>query len=83
MARINIDAGAILGGYKKRCFWCYPIPLSKPVCRDVNDDAVLACALAANADFIVSGDDDLLSLHAFEDIPIITPSSAIKLLNKS
>jgi len=31
------------------------------VCRDPKDDHILACALAANAEVIVTGDDDLLS----------------------
>lgn len=36
--------------------------LAQQVSRDADDDAVLACALAARADLIVSGDDDLLTL---------------------
>ena len=37
-----------------------PPPLTVPVCRDPDDDAVLALALAAQVDLIVSGDDDLI-----------------------
>jgi uncharacterized protein len=33
-------------------------PLAQPVCRDLDDDAVLAVALAAQLDVIVSGDED-------------------------
>jgi len=32
--------------------------LTQQVSRDADDDAVLACALAAKADLIVSGDAD-------------------------
>lgn len=53
-------------------------PLPLPVCRDPDDDAVLACALAAHADLIVSGDDDLLSLKEFQNIPIITAAQAMQ-----
>lgn len=49
-----------------------------PVCRDPDDDAVLACALVARADFIVSGDDDLLMLKEFQHIPIITSAQAMQ-----
>ena len=41
--------------------------LPNQVSRDVDDDAVLACALAARADLIVSGDVHLLELGHFHD----------------
>jgi len=43
------------------------------ICRDIKDDKLLALALDGNADVIVTGDRDLLVLHPFEGIPIITP----------
>jgi uncharacterized protein len=58
-----------------------PAPaLSAPVCRDPDDDAVLACALAAKADWIVSGDKDLLVLQSFAGIPIVTAAQALERL---
>lgn len=51
-----------------------------PTSRDPDDDAVLACALAAHADLIVSGDDDLLILSTFEGIPIVTPAVALQMI---
>jgi uncharacterized protein len=53
-------------------------PLPQPVCRDPDDDAVLALAIAAQADLIVSGDEDLLSLTRFEGIPILSPAMALQ-----
>jgi putative PIN family toxin of toxin-antitoxin system len=50
-----------------------PDPLPKPVCRDHDDDAVLALARSSGAACIVTGDDDLLVLKAIEGIPIIAP----------
>jgi len=55
-----------------------PPPLAQPVCRDPDDDAVLALALAAQADIVISGDDDLLCLNPFEGIPILTPAQALQ-----
>jgi len=52
-------------------------PLPLPICRDPDDDAVLACALAARADLIASGDDDLRALGTFENIPIISAAEAL------
>ena len=57
-----------------------PPPLERPVCRDSTDDHVLALALSANADMVVSGDDDLLVLGSFANIPIVTPADAVKRL---
>jgi putative PIN family toxin of toxin-antitoxin system len=54
-----------------------PPPLPRPVCRDPDDDQLLALAIAAKAEMIVSGDNDLLSLMSFEDIPILAPAEAV------
>ena len=45
----------------------------KGACRDSNDDLILACALAAKADFLVTGDKDLLTIGIYQGIRIITP----------
>lgn len=52
--------------------------LAQQVSRDADDDAVLACALAAQADFIVSGDMDLLVIKQFRGIRIVTAAQAVE-----
>ena len=47
-----------------------PIP---NICRDPNDDMIIACAIDAAADYIVTGDEDLLILKRYEDIVIMNP----------
>jgi len=54
-----------------------PAPLATPVCRDLDDDEVLAVALAGRVDMIVSGDADLLDLKVYEGIPILAPAEAL------
>lgn len=49
------------------------------LCRDPNDDKFLECAERANADLIIAGDKDLLSLGAHKRIRIITPAQYLKL----
>jgi len=43
------------------------------ICRDTDDNNILACAVEAKADYIVTGDADLLELKKFRGIPIVTP----------
>ena len=45
----------------------------KGTCRDPEDDKFLACALASEANFIVTGDEDLLVLDRFATVKIISP----------
>jgi putative PIN family toxin of toxin-antitoxin system len=56
-----------------------PAPLGKQRSRDSKDDMFLACALAANAEFIVTGDKDLLELRKPFGIEILDPR---KFLNR-
>jgi putative PIN family toxin of toxin-antitoxin system len=50
-----------------------PPKLEAPICRDSKDDNILACSLAAEAHYLVTGDADLLDLRSFRNIPIISP----------
>jgi putative PIN family toxin of toxin-antitoxin system len=52
-----------------------PASLPSDLCRDPDDVMILGLAIAAHADFIVTGDQDLLVLNEFRGIPIMTPRS--------
>ncbi|MCU0703671.1 MAG: putative toxin-antitoxin system toxin component, PIN family [Fimbriiglobus sp.] len=43
-------------------------------CRDPNDDMFLEVAVNGAADYLVSGDADLLALHPFRGIPVVSPA---------
>jgi uncharacterized protein len=43
-------------------------------CRDPKDNKFLDLIVEIKADMLISGDKDLLVLHPFQSIPIITPS---------
>jgi len=49
------------------------------VCRDPDDDNILAAALAGKADYIVTTDKDLLVLRKYKGIQIITPTDLRKI----
>jgi putative PIN family toxin of toxin-antitoxin system len=59
----------------------HPKQLITGVSRDPDDDNILACVLAANADYLVIGDHDLLDLHEFERTRIISPREFELLFN--
>ncbi len=44
-----------------------------PICRDPGDDLILSCARGALADYIVTGNEDLLVLKNYEGINIVKP----------
>ncbi len=52
-----------------------PIVYAVRECRDSRDDKFLELAVNGEADLIVTGDDDLLVLNPFRDIPIMTPAA--------
>ncbi|NBC14380.1 MAG: putative toxin-antitoxin system toxin component, PIN family [Gammaproteobacteria bacterium] len=49
--------------------------LELAVCRDPDDNAILELAVAGRAAAIIAGDPDLLALHPFQGIPILSPRS--------
>ena len=51
-----------------------PGALGQTVCRDPDDDAIIACALGGKAKVICSGDGDLLALNGFRGLEIMAPS---------
>ena len=54
------------------------VPEVQGVSEDPDDDKFLACALAAQADMIISNDEHLLKIKEFKGIPIFNSSKALK-----
>lgn len=80
VARTGFTARQLVNQYQR---FSKRIPAQKftqQVCRDADDDAVLACALAAKAEMIITGDKDLLVLHPWQEILILNPVDALKRL---
>jgi predicted nucleic acid-binding protein len=49
------------------------VPIPADACSDKDDLKFLACALAGNADCVVSGDRALLRASGYEGIEVMTP----------
>ncbi len=51
----------------------HPSMIIERTCRDIDDDNILSCALASESEYLVTGDDDLLTLHKYGKTKIIKP----------
>jgi putative PIN family toxin of toxin-antitoxin system len=69
-------------GYAALATLVIPVKIAPTIIKDPADDAVLACALASQADLIVSGDTDLLTLQLYEGIRIVDAAAAIDLIEQ-
>jgi putative PIN family toxin of toxin-antitoxin system len=78
VAATGLNAAQMISNYRRLATLVTARQIASQVSRDADDDAVLACALAAHADLIVSGDKDLLVLKAFHGMPIVTAAQAIQ-----
>ena len=59
------------------------LPESIPrICRDPDDDRVIACAVAGRADLIITGDQDLLALERVGRISIWSPAQLLEVLSQ-
>ena len=52
------------------------------VVRDVNDNPIVECAIDGKADMIVSLDNDLLTLKAYDNIPILHVADLLRTLGE-
>ena len=57
-----------------------PGGMKPQVCRDPDDDLILGCAVEGQADFLVTGDQDLLVLREYRGIRILTARHYIERL---
>jgi len=55
-----------------------PPPLLSPVCRDPDDDVIIACAVAAQAPYLVTRDLDLLDLGTYGSIAMVSPEAFLR-----
>lgn len=80
LVRSTIPQARLLAEVRRLVDVIDPPPPPRQVCRDPDDDQVLALAAAETVDLIISGDADLLTLGSFVNIPIVTPTEAIRRL---
>ena len=79
IARIETTPATLLRQYRALIHLVRPTAIA-PTSRDPDDDHVLACALGARAELIVSRDKDLLDLGTFHAIRILEAAPALTLI---
>lgn len=83
LENLGMEKRDILGWVVEYSAIMLPRPLpARIVVADPIDDNVLACAVAAGADVIVSGDKHLLALVEFDGIPIVKPARFLKQIGR-
>lgn len=78
LAKRRISAAEVFDGYAALATMVAPVTILPTIVRDPADDQVLAAALSAQADLIVSGDAHLLDLKSFQGIEIVTAAVAVE-----
>ncbi len=76
----GVSVSALLDRYTNLADLVTPARIRRVVLADADDDAVLACALAAQADLIVSGDKHLRNLKSWQGMRITNAAQALTLI---
>ena len=79
LALAHQTPNALRGMYQQMCSLVTPAPL-QAIAPDPDDDWVIATAIAAKADLIVTGDKPFLGVGQVGDIRIVTVAQALALL---
>ena len=83
LAARGLTVGDVFDGYAALVLVVTPATIAPTVARDPADDQVIAAAVAARADLIVSGDAHLLDLKKFGDIEIINAAAALERFDRA
>lgn len=79
LASQRITPALLMQGYSILAKSVTPQGIQRTV-RDPKDDAVIATALVAQAEAVITGDNDLLVLHPWQRIQILNPAQALQLI---
>ena len=79
--KLSIDqVKRIITEIESLCTIYYPNEKIINACRDKDDHIILECAVAANAEYIVTGDNDLLSMKKYKSIMIVNSADFINIV---
>jgi uncharacterized protein len=76
-SKLSVDQ--LVDRYADLCTLVHPAPLSG-IAPDPDDDVVIGTALAAQVDYIVTGDQPLLSVGMYQGVRLIGVSKAVRII---
>jgi len=76
----KLSAAELVADYARLANLVVPADIDPTVAGDPDDDQILACALAANVDAVVSGDKRLRNLKTYQSIRIISATEVLALI---
>lgn len=79
LEKVGTSAGEVVADYCYLAEVVAPAEIRSTILDDPDDDAVLACALGGAADYIVSGDDHLLTLKNYSGVQIVNVHDFLEL----
>jgi len=79
IAAVQLSVLELIGIYSASAIKVNPVSLPR-IAPDPDDDVVIGTALAAEAEFIVTGDRTLLSVAQYQSVKIITVAEALQML---
>jgi len=82
LAAIGKTANSIITNYRAITELVTPAEIPSDAVRDPKDLPVLACAVGGKADFIVSGDNDLLVLATYQNIAILSAAQFLERIDE-
>jgi uncharacterized protein len=74
----NIEIDPWLELLTAESIWVDPPAMREQVCRDLDDDKFLACAIASKTKTVVSGDKALLETSGYAGITVLTPRAFVE-----
>ena len=74
---LQVTAEELVIGYLKLAHLIVPSSIPPVIKEDPDDDAVLACALAARATYLITGDPHLLLVKAYQGVQIVSPRTFV------
>lgn len=83
LAQLGRPAYELLAEYIDAVELATPVSVPRVVVADPDDDHVIAAAVAAQADLLVTGDRALLAIGRYENVRIVSPAEAIELITKT
>jgi putative PIN family toxin of toxin-antitoxin system len=78
LRRTRFTSAFLLARYTQLATLLTPVEITVAELRDPDDAHVLACALTARAEAIVSGDADLHALGSYQGITVLSPADCVR-----